>query len=220
MKKVSLISIVLFGVVLSGCTANQNTLPQKNNTSTTTQATKKSAIEESNHSMTASSSSTTLSTASSQPAATTEGIGISLEEAIGIYQNIYPDTAVTTVDLDTSFGKYYYEVKGVDDSMEYEVKIDVKTGEAKKEKEERLDSDEQNGVEKDEKALSLEGVLTVENAAEIAVKAAGGGEAIEWSLEREWVTTYWEVTVKNGRSETTVTLDAKTGKILETELDD
>ncbi|EOL49117.1 hypothetical protein RV11_GL001375 [Enterococcus phoeniculicola] len=227
MKKISLMGVVLLGMVLSGCTSNQNTLPEKSNSLSAVQETQKRADSETSHSRTEDSSSNTKtsnttnqSTTSSQPATNTEGIDISLEKAISIYQDLYPDTAVTTVDLDTSFGKYYYEVKGVDDSMEYEVKIDAKTGEAKKEKEERLDSDEQNGVEKDEKALSLDKLLAVDKAAEVAVKAAGGGEAIEWSLEREWATTYWEVTVKNGRSETTVTLDAKTGEILETELDD
>lgn len=224
MKKAGLVGLVLTGIIMTGCTSNQNELPQQNSnqgSSSSTTAVSKSESSASTEESSQTKATTQDSTASS--AATTSGttnVSISADEAIKAFQKTYPDASVTSLDLDTSFGTYYYEVKGVDDSTEYEVKIHGETGELTKEREEKLDADERNGVERDNEALSLDGIMSIDKAAAIALKVVGKGEAMEWSLERELSTTYWEVKIVNGRSETSVKLDAKTGDILETELDD
>lgn len=222
MKKAGLMGLILTGIIMTGCTSNQNELPQQNNTqNSSTTATSKSESSRSSESSRQATRATENS--SSSTPATNNGtavVSVSADEAIKAFQEAYPDASVTSLDLDTSFGTYYYEVKGVDDSTEYEVKVHGETGELTKEREETLDRDEQNGVERKNESLSLDGIMTIEEAADIALKAVGKGEATEWSLERELSTTYWEVKIVNGRSETSVKLDAKTGDILETELDD
>ncbi|MGC6767567.1 PepSY domain-containing protein [Enterococcus sp. LJL51] len=220
MKKIGIIGLVTLGVLLTGCTANRNELPPENRNSNSTTSKSSEAAESSQTSEAPENTTEATSGASVQTGSALEGIERSAEEAIKAYQEAYPDTSVTSLELDTSFGSYYYEVKGMDDNAEYEVKINAKTGELAKEKEERLDADEQNGVERKSEELSLEGILSIDEAAAAALKAVGQGEAIEWSLEREMSTTYWEVKVVNGRSEASVKLDAKTGAILETEMDD
>ncbi len=45
-------------------------------------------------------------------------------------------------------GNYFYQVEGVDDTNEFELKIDAETKETSEERTEKLDADEQNGVKK------------------------------------------------------------------------
>lgn len=205
MKKASIAGLILLSVALTGCTSNQNELPE--NTSRTSVSKTASSAE-------------TSATTVDQKASSIEGISLSAADAIKAYQEAYPATSVTSLDLEKTLGIYYYEVKGRDDAVEYEVKINAKTGELTKEREEKLDADEQGGAERKNEELSLDGLLSIEKAAAIATQAVGKGEVTEWSLERELTTTYWELKVMDGRSETSVKLDAKTGEVLETEIDD
>ncbi|MDT2525839.1 PepSY domain-containing protein [Enterococcus raffinosus] len=38
-------------------------------------------------------------------------ISVSLDEAVSIFQSEYPNTDITSLELDRSFGKYYYEIE-------------------------------------------------------------------------------------------------------------
>ncbi len=145
---------------------------------------------------------------------------MTVEEAIQIFQDKYPDAAITSIDLDTSFGNYFYQVEGVDDTNEFELKIDAETKETSEERTEKLDADEQNGVKKDADQLDLTNLLSLEEISDIAVKEAGGGQATDWSLDKEMNVTYWEVKVEDGNKQTDVKINAQTGEVLETELDD
>lgn len=145
---------------------------------------------------------------------------VNVEEAIKTYQETYPDSDITSIELETSFGKYSYKIEGVDDEREYEVQVNADTKEVSKDSAENLDSEDKAGVKRNADKLDLENLLSVERAAEIAAKKAGGGKAEEWQLDKELGTTYWEVKVVNGHKETDVKLDAKSGEVLETEIDD
>lgn len=202
MKKIAIVGALCMALLLTGCTTNSNTMPNSNN--------KSSSISQE----------TGGKNTNSQGTIITQKIKLSADEAIKAYQKEYPNTAITSLDLGESFGTYFYEITGVDDTKEYSVKINAETSELSKEREEMLDNDEQNGVKKANEALDLSDILTIEAAAKIAVESVKSGEAIEWSLDRELTTTYWEVNVKNGQIETSVKLEAKTGEILATEVDD
>lgn len=147
-------------------------------------------------------------------------IGLTLEEAVAKYQSAFPDSDITAIELEENRGHYYYEIQGMDDDMEYEIHIHAATGEISKQEKELLDEDERHGVERREKALDLTDVLSIEKAGELAEAAVGEGNAVEWSLERGDGITCWEVKVKAGHAESSVTLDSKTGKVLEIDFDD
>lgn len=204
-KVIAGLGIACFGLILAGCTDNSHTLDNGGN-SQTSASTKRSTDK----------SSDSNADSSSQLGS----IKLTLAEAIKAYEEAYPNTSITSIDLDDSFGTYYFEIKGVDDAKEYEVKINAETGELKKEREETLDRDEQNGVEKENKALDLTELKTVDEISKIAIDTVGKGEAVDWSLERELSTTYWEVKVRSGNAETSVKINAQTGAVLETEIDD
>lgn len=150
----------------------------------------------------------------------TSAVAVSLEKVTTAFEKKYPEAKITSLQLDTDFGRYFYEIEGVDQQKEYQVEVNAETGEFTKEKVETLDADEQNGVKMQEEALDLTNIISREQATTLAEKAAKVGQATDWKLEKELGITYWEVKVKEGQQKIEVKIDAHSGKILTTERDD
>lgn len=169
--------------------------------------------------------STTETSSSVQQEATTtsektNAVAVSLEKVTTAFEKKYPEAKITSLQLDTDFGRYFYEIEGVDQQKEYQVEVNAETGEFTKEKVETLDADEQNGVKMQEEALDLTNIISREQATTLAEKEAKVGQATDWKLEKELGITYWEVKVKEGQQKIEVKIDAHSGKILTTERDD
>ena len=169
--------------------------------------------------------STTETSSSVQQEATTtsektSAVAVSLEKVTTAFEKKYPEAKITSLQLDTDFGRYFYEIEGVDQQKEYQVEVNAETGEFTKEKVETLDADEQNGVKMQEEALDLTNIISREQATTLAEKEAKVGQATDWKLEKELGITYWEVKVKEGQQKIEVKIDAHSGKILTTERDD
>lgn len=147
-------------------------------------------------------------------------VAVSLEKVTTAFEKKYPEAKITSLQLDTDFGRYFYEIEGVDQQKEYQVEVNAETGEFTKEKVETLDADEQNGVKMQEEALDLTKIISREQATTLAEKEAKVGQATDWKLEKELGITYWEVKVKEGQQKIEVKIDAHSGKILTTERDD
>lgn len=150
----------------------------------------------------------------------TRAVAVSLEKVTTAFEKKYPEAKITSLQLDTDFGRYFYEIEGVDQQKEYQVEVNAETGEFTKEKVETLDADEQNGVKMQEEALDLTNIISREQATTLAEKEAKVGQATDWKLEKELGITYWEVKVKEGQQKIEVKIDAHSGKILTTERDD
>jgi len=150
----------------------------------------------------------------------TSAVAVSLEKVTTAFEKKYPEAKITSLQLDTDFGRYFYEIEGVDQQKEYQVEVNAETGEFTKEKVETLDADEQNGVKMQEEALDLTNIISREQATTLAEKEAKVGQATDWKLEKELGITYWEVKVKEDQQRIEVKIDAHSGKILTTERDD
>ena len=150
----------------------------------------------------------------------TSAVAVSLEKVTTAFEKKYPEAKITSLQLDTDFGRYFYEIEGVDQQKEYQVEVNAETGEFTKEKVETLDADEQNGVKMQEEALDLTKIISREQATTLAEKETKVGQATDWKLEKELGITYWEVKVKEGQQKIEVKIDAHSGKILTTERDD
>ncbi|EMF0263018.1 PepSY domain-containing protein [Enterococcus hirae] len=197
-------------LLLAGCQSKQATpesTPAPATTSTSTGQQTTSSTEASNQTMNSGTNAT-------------KEIKVSAQKAIELFQKEYPNAAITSLELDSSWGSFFYKIDGVDDQNEYEMKINAANEEIQKQNPERLDQDEQNGQKKQEDALDTSKLLSIEEAAKIAEKQAGGGTATDWDLSKELGTTYWEVKVKNGNKSTQVKLNSQTGEVLATENDD
>ena len=144
----------------------------------------------------------------------------SIEEVISIYEKQFPNTDITSIQLEKEMTGFVYQVEGVDDDNEYEMKINAETLDTVKDRTEKLDRDEQGGIKREADKLDLSGIISLDEATQLAEKKSGAGQAVEWDLDRELGTTYWEVTIQDGNKETQIKLDAKTGDVLQVELDD
>lgn len=164
----------------------------------------------------------TLGIASPVHAATLskKDVSVSVKEAIKAFHSEYPDTDITSVELDSSFGKYFYEIEGRDDSVEYTAKIDAKSKKVSDKEKDRLDADERGYEKRTSDKLDLQDIISVTKASNIAKKEVDNGKATDWKLDKELDTTYWEVKIKDKSKSTEVMIDAKTGDVLSTEIDD
>ncbi|MEG0286834.1 MAG: PepSY domain-containing protein [Vagococcus sp.] len=144
----------------------------------------------------------------------------SVEDVVTLYQKQFADSDITSIKLENERSGFVYKVEGVDDNNEYELKINAESKDTIKDKTEKLDKDEQAGVKREADKLDLTNVISLDKATEIAEKEAKSGKAVEWELDRELSTTYWEVQIKDGNKEYKVKLDAKTGDVLQVEMDD
>ncbi|MGX6962901.1 PepSY domain-containing protein [Vagococcus xieshaowenii] len=205
MKKIVLGAITLATVMTLGACKNEttSTTNEQNNNSSTQVAKESSEVNQNS-----SSSTSNLS-----------DFSISLDDAIAIYQKEMPNTDITSISIDSSFKNYYYEISGMDDNNEYELKISVDTGDVSDKRDEKLDRDEQNGVKRNEEKLTFDHLKPLDELTELAVKQVGGGQATDWSLEKDLSVTYWEIKVENGKQKHEVKINAETGDILETEQD-
>ncbi|OTP11854.1 hypothetical protein A5844_000068 [Enterococcus sp. 10A9_DIV0425] len=198
-------------LLLAGCQSTQQTTPSSSAKESTTTTVSKDKTNQS----TVSSQSNGNESENMSPE-----IRVSVERAIELFEETYPDTVITSLELDSNFGSYFYTIEGVDDQKEYKVRIDAKDGIVEAKQPEALDPDEQQGKKKAEDALDLSNLLPIDKATTIAVKKVGGGRATDWDLEKEVGTTYWDVKVKNGNQVTNVKLNSQTGEVLATEQED
>ncbi|MFI3729687.1 PepSY domain-containing protein [Vagococcus fluvialis] len=145
---------------------------------------------------------------------------VPVTEIIEVYKKEAPDSDITSIDLDYSRAGLRYKVEGVDNETEYEIKINAETKQVEKTKQEKLDREDRDGIKRDKEKLDLNNILSIEKVTELAETEAKSGKAVEWNLDRTLNVTYWEVKVKDGNKETEIKLDAKSGEVLEVEIDD
>lgn len=200
-------------LLLAGCQPNQTTTP-----SSTTSQSSETTVTSTNKSEDSSTSAGSTDSSSSQTA--NPDIQVSVDRAIELFQNKYPDAAITSLELDSDWGSYFYKLEGVDDQNEYSVKINAMDEKLEAENPEQLDRDEQNGQKKSEDGLDVSNLISIEEAGKIAVEKVGAGTATNWDLDKELGTTYWDVKVKNGNQTTNVKINSQTGEVLSSEIDD
>lgn len=145
---------------------------------------------------------------------------VSLTDGIALFQETFPETDITAIDIDSSFDQWYYKIEGVNDSHEFELRINATTKEIDQKKEEALDPEDINGKKRQEEKLSLENLTALADITKTAEQAAQSGVATDWELEKELDITYWKVTVKDGNKEVEVKVDAQKNTVLATETDD
>lgn len=226
-KQWILAGLVCSGILLmSGCTSKPST--DKTEKSSSSSVAKSSSSEEA--SQASSQENSSESTESNQHESdrhsnrntvkTIDQLKISAKDAIKVFQETYSGADITSLEVDTSFGRYYYDIEGIDDQNEYEARIDAETKEVSRKKQESLDRDEQNGVKRNEEKLELKNLLSLKEASKIAEKEEGSGSACDWELEKNHELTCWKVKVQTNDHKIKVKMNAQTGDIIETEQDD
>lgn len=139
---------------------------------------------------------------------------ISVQDAVAIFEDAYPDAKITSVKLERQSKTYIYKIKGFDGDSSYKVKIEGVSKDTLEKETKSLDKKEKSEDSKAE--IDFTGLMSINKITDIAEKEAGAGEVKEWKLRKDTKSDkmVWKVEVKDGRKETDVVLDAKTGDII------
>lgn len=130
---------------------------------------------------------------------------VSLDDAIDLFYETFgsEDINIEEIQFERDGNRFVYEFEGWDESNEYELDIDAETGDIIKQ--------EQDDNEDTEDILDLDGIISPEEAMDIALEAAGSGYVEEWKLEVEDGRTVYEIDIEEGDDQE---VDAHTGDVL------
>lgn len=119
--------------------------------------------------------------------------------AFDIYVDKYPTTKVRKIELDSERDVYYYKIKGYENGIEYELKLDPINGDIIKE-----DSEKEKNLDKDDE-ITRANVDKIDEFVNKLLKETGEGSKLdEWTLK-----------AKNGRPMLEIEIDLKDGSDLE-----
>ncbi|MGG0891421.1 PepSY domain-containing protein [Cytobacillus horneckiae] len=120
---------------------------------------------------------------------------------------------VVDIELDAKRGNAIYEIEIQNKGKEADVKLDAFTGEVLSVKSKQDDDD-------DDTALPFEkGVLNINKAIKLAEEETSG-KVKEVNINLENGTLIYDFELKGNKDEVELTLDAKTGEVLDVEYDD
>lgn len=130
---------------------------------------------------------------------------VSLDDAIELFYETFgsEDINIEEIQFERDDNRFVYEFEGWDESNEYELDIDAETGDIIKQ--------EQDDNDDTEDILDLDGIISPEEAMNIALEAAGSGYVEEWKLEVEDGRTVYEIDIEEGDDQE---VDAQTGDVL------
>lgn len=156
----------------------------------------------------------TTSTATEEKSTDITNPKVTMEEAINIFRESYPDAEIESIELDTDFGRLRYDIDGFDSTKEYDVKVDATTKE--------IQVDEVEANREMNQALDFSKIIHPEKAIEKASTKSevSGLSPTSWSLEFDDGKQKYTIDFKKNTSEIEIKVDAVTGEILEVEVDD
>ncbi|MEJ1329608.1 PepSY domain-containing protein [Latilactobacillus sakei] len=144
---------------------------------------------------------------------------VSLEKARELFKQQYPNADISELQLKKQLNKTVYHLTGLSDTEELEMQIDSQTGDISHLTKETLDTDEQHGVARQKERFDFKSLMTLE-AAQKKAQHYFDGDVLEATLEKDDGVVYWEIEGHQKHQKMRVKIDATTGEVVDTELDD
>lgn len=144
---------------------------------------------------------------------------VSLEKARELFKQQYPNADISELQLKKQLNKTVYRLTGLSDTEELAMQIDSQTGDISHLTKETLDTDEQNGVARQKERFDFKSLMTLE-AAQKKAQHYFDGDVLEATLEKDDGVVYWEIEGRQKHQKMQVQIDATTGEVVDTELDD
>ncbi|ARJ72283.1 PepSY domain-containing protein [Latilactobacillus sakei] len=144
---------------------------------------------------------------------------VSLEKARELFKQQYPNADISESQLKKQLNKTVYHLTGLSDTEELEMQIDSQTGDISHLTKETLDTDEQHGVARQKERFDFKSLMTLE-AAQKKAQHYFDGDVLEATLEKDDGVVYWEIEGHQKHQKMQVKIDATTGEVVDTELDD
>ncbi|WP_368294046.1 PepSY domain-containing protein [Latilactobacillus sakei] len=144
---------------------------------------------------------------------------VSLEKARELFKQQYPNADISESQLKKQLNKTVYHLTGLSDTEELEMQIDSQTGDISHLTKETLDTDEQHGVARQKERFDFKSLMTLE-AAQKKAQHYFDSDVLEATLEKDDGVVYWEIEGHQKHQKMQVKIDATTGEVVDTELDD
>ena len=144
---------------------------------------------------------------------------VSLEKARELFKQQYPNADISESQLKKQLNKTVYHLTGLSDTEELAMQIDSQTGDISHLTKETLDTDEQHGVARQKERFDFKSLMTLE-AAQKKAQHYFDGDVLEATLEKDDGVVYWEIEGHQKHQKMQVKIDATTGEVVDTELDD
>lgn len=123
------------------------------------------------------------------------------------------DTAVTKSTLKWDDGRAVYEIDFISGSAEYDYEIDALTGKVLEFDIDRADNRPTQGQS------STDGLISADKAKSIALAKAPGASVVRCQLDYDDGRAVYEIELRSGRTEYDCDIDAKTGTVLDWDVD-
>ncbi|WEG72545.1 PepSY domain-containing protein [Vagococcus intermedius] len=143
-----------------------------------------------------------------------------LEDVINLYEKNYPDSDISSIQIEKTRNDWEVEVEGLDDSKEYSLKLLDSSDKIINQKEEKLDQNEANGVKRDTDKLNLSELASLKEVTKHAQSEVPDGQLDEMELSQDLGINHWSLKILDGRKEVEVKIDAQTNKVISVEQDD
>ena len=203
--KLTFLALVSTGIL--GACGSQTADEEQSSSSQVSSET--SETEESSSESAASSEETSSNSATGQGINEQE-FDVSLDDAVAIYNENHPNTSVESITFDEDSGKYEYDFDGFDDTSEYGLTVDAATGEVSDKESDTEDDDDSN------EALTLDNILTPQEAMTAALEEVNSGYVDEWQLKTDNGMTVYEISIEDSqKDDDDIVLNAETGEIVE-----
>lgn len=209
---VSIASVGAAALLLAGCTSGEPDVivyqePLHQNAEQSVSQTDPSETGSSEKDATAETDSMNSATGD---AGTALNIAVSPEEAGEIALKAHPNTQVASIELERTRGTTAWEVQLLSDQGEWEVSVDVLTGQIVK------DEQEKSHCSDDDCQWISQAKLNYKQAIQHMHEAVPGGQIVELGFDDEDGRAVWEADILTDHSQKhEVTIDAETGKVLE-----
>ncbi|GAK48099.1 hypothetical protein LOSG293_190060 [Secundilactobacillus oryzae JCM 18671] len=191
MKKPLIMMVTAVGLLLAGCSSNnqhpQDSSSQSSETSTASSSTK-----------------TKLQDA--------QDVSISLIQAVDKVNAEQENARLTSVELSNDAGGYVYEIETVTTNREFKYTVDAESGKLDETKNERLEADDRS--ESDAERFTLNNVRSVQKTVKTARQEGAKGNLREYSLSREDNgKLVYELKFDDGETVREIGIDATSGDV-------
>lgn len=141
-------------------------------------------------------------------------------DAIAKYFEYYPSDILTKVRLTHRGPFYIYSFLGNDGKSRHLLKLNAQNGGIIKNKTKTLRGKRRDPIRREMKKLNLEGILSLTEANDVALKTVPDATPVKWKLERKKSRTLWKIKLigQSVANMHKVKIDAQNGSLIQVKL--
>ncbi|MBS4750952.1 hypothetical protein KG091_07660 [Carnobacteriaceae bacterium zg-ZUI78] len=150
---------------------------------------------------------------------TSSTVDYDINEIVALVKKDFPDFDIESISLTLNVPTPLFEVDLIGNDSEKTIQVNTQTKDKVILKEEMLDSDERNGVERQKEAINTSSLSSITNVLNAVKQTLAVDTVTKISLNQEVGITYWEIELYSANQKKEVKVDNATLKVLEIDHD-